>query len=337
MILQIIVKWEKKKKRGKNAGWFTKKSESANAMRRTTWFGLILKSNIDQNEDHILGPSTVAITKKLKEIIQKDKLTIADLEGACLEKLKLHYKNDVELDIVLINSKEKCSKPHPSCYNNNFYYLVDLSTKEKYTTSLTKHYASRYHIQEEARQDFFKAQINNQTPGNVYSNKKIISVVRVVVKKKWGYGFLSSIVIRKSDKQEYTFSYVDRLSLNDIEDIYLLKVQDKMHHLPSEDERDFNNAPLLIIRRTVIKNRVKDLQLGVENYQRTIICCLWRCDNGTEFKNKEMNQFCERKGIKREFSVARTPQQNGVAERKNRTLIEAARTMLANSKLPTTF
>ncbi|GJU82408.1 ribonuclease H-like domain-containing protein [Tanacetum coccineum] len=62
-----------------------------------------------------------------------------------------------------------------------------------------------------------------------------------------------------------------------------------------------------------------------------------RCDNGTEFKNKEMNQFCERKGIKREFSVARTPQQNGVAERKNKTLIEAARIMLADSKLPTTF
>ncbi|GJR82920.1 putative ribonuclease H-like domain-containing protein [Tanacetum coccineum] len=52
-----------------------------------------------------------------------------------------------------------------------------------------------------------------------------------------------------------------------------------------------------------------------------------RCDNGTEFKNSIMNQFCEIKGIKREFSVARTPQQNGVAERKNKTLIEAARTM----------
>ncbi|GJU52004.1 putative ribonuclease H-like domain-containing protein [Tanacetum coccineum] len=62
-----------------------------------------------------------------------------------------------------------------------------------------------------------------------------------------------------------------------------------------------------------------------------------KCDNGTEFKNKEINQFCERKGIKREFSVARTPQQNKVAERKNRTLIEAARIMLADSKLPTTF
>ncbi|GKB40436.1 ribonuclease H-like domain-containing protein [Tanacetum coccineum] len=50
-----------------------------------------------------------------------------------------------------------------------------------------------------------------------------------------------------------------------------------------------------------------------------------------------MNQLCEMKGIKREFSVARTPQQNRVAEKKNRTLIEAVRTMLAVSKLPTTF
>ncbi|GJU72736.1 putative ribonuclease H-like domain-containing protein [Tanacetum coccineum] len=62
-----------------------------------------------------------------------------------------------------------------------------------------------------------------------------------------------------------------------------------------------------------------------------------RCDNGTEFKNRVMSEFCEKKGIKKEFSIARTPQQNGVAERRNRTLIEAARTMLADSKLPTTF
>nr|GEX46710.1 hypothetical protein [Tanacetum cinerariifolium] len=62
-----------------------------------------------------------------------------------------------------------------------------------------------------------------------------------------------------------------------------------------------------------------------------------RCDNETEFKNREMNQFCEVKGIMRQYSVARTPQQNGVAKRRNRTLIEATRTMLADSKLPTTF
>ncbi|GJV65612.1 putative ribonuclease H-like domain-containing protein [Tanacetum coccineum] len=50
-----------------------------------------------------------------------------------------------------------------------------------------------------------------------------------------------------------------------------------------------------------------------------------------------MLEFCGEKGIKQEFSNARTPQQNGVAERMNRTLIEAARTMLADSHLPTTF
>nr|GEX23774.1 hypothetical protein [Tanacetum cinerariifolium] len=62
-----------------------------------------------------------------------------------------------------------------------------------------------------------------------------------------------------------------------------------------------------------------------------------RCDNGGEFKNKEINEFCTRKGIKREFSNARTPQQNRVAKRRNKTLIKAARTMLADAKLPVTF
>nr|GFA16492.1 ribonuclease H-like domain-containing protein [Tanacetum cinerariifolium] len=62
-----------------------------------------------------------------------------------------------------------------------------------------------------------------------------------------------------------------------------------------------------------------------------------RCDNGGEFKNKEMHEFCTKKGIRREFSIARTSQQNGVAKRRNRTLIEATRTMLADAKLLVTF
>ncbi|GJR23743.1 putative ribonuclease H-like domain-containing protein [Tanacetum coccineum] len=53
--------------------------------------------------------------------------------------------------------------------------------------------------------------------------------------------------------------------------------------------------------------------------------------------NKDVIEFCGSKGIKKEYSNARTPQQNRVAERKNRTLIEAARTMLADSFLPNTF
>ena len=58
-----------------------------------------------------------------------------------------------------------------------------------------------------------------------------------------------------------------------------------------------------------------------------------RSDNGTEFKNQLLNDFCSDKGISRQYSSPRTPQQNGVVERKNRTLIEAARTMLSESRL----
>ena len=62
-----------------------------------------------------------------------------------------------------------------------------------------------------------------------------------------------------------------------------------------------------------------------------------RSDNGTEFKNSTLIDFYTSKGIKRQYSVPRTPEQNGVVERKNRTLIEAARSMIADSGLPLTF
>ncbi|GJZ77645.1 putative ribonuclease H-like domain-containing protein [Tanacetum coccineum] len=82
----------------------------------------------------------------------------------------------------------------------------------------------------------------------------------------------------------------------------------------------------------ILKSFITEIENLVDHKVKVI-----RCDNGTEFKNREMNQFCEIKGSLRQFSVARTSQQNGVAEMRNRILIEAARTMLADSKLPTTF
>nr|GFA19337.1 retrovirus-related Pol polyprotein from transposon TNT 1-94 [Tanacetum cinerariifolium] len=76
---------------------------------------------------------------------------------------------------------------------------------------------------------------------------------------------------------------------------------------------------------TEIEN-LKDLKVKIITY-----------DNGGEFKNKEMNEFCTKKGIRIEFSNARTPKQNGVAKRRYITLIEVSRTMLADAKLPVTF
>jgi hypothetical protein len=74
----------------------------------------------------------------------------------------------------------------------------------------------------------------------------------------------------------------------------------------------------------------------VENETDLKIKCL-RSDNGGEFTSKEFIQFCENHGIKRQFSSPRTPQQNGVVERKNITVQEAARTMLNEAKLPDKF
>lgn len=62
-----------------------------------------------------------------------------------------------------------------------------------------------------------------------------------------------------------------------------------------------------------------------------------RSDNGAEFKNIILDAFYKEKCISQQFSAPRTPQQNDIVEIKNRTLIEVARTMLLDAKLPTSF
>ena len=62
-----------------------------------------------------------------------------------------------------------------------------------------------------------------------------------------------------------------------------------------------------------------------------------RSDHGTEFENSRFDEFCRENGMNHNFSAPRTPQQNGVVERKNRTLEEMARTMLIASGLPRNF
>ncbi|GKB31140.1 putative ribonuclease H-like domain-containing protein [Tanacetum coccineum] len=73
----------------------------------------------------------------------------------------------------------------------------------------------------------------------------------------------------------------------------------------------------------ILKSFIKEIENLVDKKVKII-----RCDNGTEFKNKLMDDFCKEKCIRREYNLVRTPQQNGVAERRYRTLIEASRTMV---------
>nr|GFA79577.1 hypothetical protein [Tanacetum cinerariifolium] len=79
----------------------------------------------------------------------------------------------------------------------------------------------------------------------------------------------------------------------------------------------------------VVIKFITQIQVGLNKTVRYV-----RTDNGTEFVNHTMTEYYERIGIFHQKTVPRTPQQNGVVERQNRTLVEAARTMLIFSKAP---
>ncbi|GJV51467.1 integrase, catalytic region, zinc finger, CCHC-type containing protein [Tanacetum coccineum] len=78
---------------------------------------------------------------------------------------------------------------------------------------------------------------------------------------------------------------------------------------------------------TVVIKFLKQIQVGLNKTVRFI-----RTDNGTEFVNKTLYDYYESVGIFHQKTVPRTPQQNGIVKRRNRTLVEAARTMLIFSK-----
>lgn len=81
--------------------------------------------------------------------------------------------------------------------------------------------------------------------------------------------------------------------------------------------------------KSAVVEAFRDFKAKVENQTGRRIRRL-RSDNGTEFVNRDMKEICAKAGIIHETSVAYTPQQNGTAERMNRTLVERARCMLSD-------
>ncbi|GKD30066.1 putative ribonuclease H-like domain-containing protein, partial [Tanacetum coccineum] len=117
---------------------------------------------------------------------------------------------------------------------------------------------------------------------------------------------------------------------------FVKSLMEKMYCLVVTDDFSRFSWVFFLATKDETSEILKTFITGIENLIDLKVKVI-RCDNRTKFKNSVMNQFYEMKGIKREFSVARTPQQNGIAKRKNTTLIEAARTMLADLRLPTPF
>ncbi|GJZ58677.1 hypothetical protein Tco_0614493 [Tanacetum coccineum] len=122
----------------------------------------------------------------------------------------------------------------------------------------------------EQRKSFYAYARGRQSRGDVYSTKRILAVTHVKVMRKHGYGYLEEIVVRRADNVLYRFKEGDfpRLRINDIEDMLLLVVQNRLINLSGDDVADFAIALRMFTRSLVIQKRVEDLQLGVKSYQK---------------------------------------------------------------------
>ena len=92
----------------------------------------------------------------------------------------------------------------------------------------------------------------------------------------------------------------------------------------------------LLVEKSEALNFFKCFKKMVEKETGLCVKCL-RTDRGGEFTSSEFNDFCKRSGIKRQLTTAYTPQQNGVAERKNRTVMNMVRSVLSDKNIPKTF
>ncbi|GKE07596.1 hypothetical protein Tco_1399614 [Tanacetum coccineum] len=116
---------------------------------------------------------------------------------------------------------------------------------------------------------FYKGNVGFPSRHEVYSKRNIRSVQSIKVDKQYGYAYLEEIMVTRTDKKEYMFCEADfpYLNQNDIKDLYLLKIQNKIRNIKGTEEYDLINALKMYIRMIVIKKRVEDVQMGVESYQ----------------------------------------------------------------------
>ncbi|GJR26846.1 hypothetical protein Tco_1103078 [Tanacetum coccineum] len=207
----------------------------------------------------------------------------------------------IDFSAYIMNGlKESSNVPVDYFFNNDLKYLQGGISSMTYTTSTTKTKAAQYDLQviedmvpniwspvkvaydkyalwgishwRKQRKTFYAYARGLESSHDVYSTKRILAVTRVEVMRKHGYGYLREIEVRRADNELYTFKEGDFpiLRINDIEDMLILIIQNRLINLSGDDFSDFPIAPRMFTRSMVIQKRVEDLQLGVKSYQKKI-------------------------------------------------------------------
>nr|GEW21929.1 hypothetical protein [Tanacetum cinerariifolium] len=222
-----------------------------------------------------------------------DNLTKEILVGPAYNLLKGTCKSYVKLDYTM--EECYCGLSEQLDWNN-----PEGSNEKKNTASMTNSKATRYDLKgikdmvpnlwspvkvvyvryallgishsRTKRQNFYGYTTKMVSKHDVYSTKRILSIISVKVNEWYMYGYLEEIVVKRADQKFYTFKEGEfkRLRLNDIEDMLLLIVQNKIHNLDTNVVVYLEMNLRMFARRTVIQARVEDLLLGVESYQKKL-------------------------------------------------------------------
>ncbi|GJX11136.1 hypothetical protein Tco_0200995 [Tanacetum coccineum] len=140
-----------------------------------------------------------------------------------------------------------------------------------------------------------KGLLNIESARDVYSRNRIVAIKKLAIVEWHNYKHLDWITVRRDDDKLYTFKEGDynRLHLEDIEDMLLLLVQDKLTNLNIEEHLALGVSLRMFTRSIVIKRRVEDLQLGIESYQKklnlTKLDTLMRIDELQKFSDGTLN------------------------------------------------
>ncbi|GJR19803.1 hypothetical protein Tco_0968330 [Tanacetum coccineum] len=231
-------------------------------LNKSKWF-LELKKSVKAPEDFndVLG-TTFDFSNFIKYRLNKDTVTKADLEGPVFELFKGSCKSCIELEYHFEHAHGRQYILAEFFFNQDLEYIKTGNLEErKYTASFIKTKSTRYELYEieemiqglwspykvDYDKDvafkishrgpkwklFYRARQAIQSDHIVYSRMKILSIVRITVEKHCRYGYLKGMVVKRANQKEYMFKEADfpSLHLNDIEDMFLLYYQNKLHHL----------------------------------------------------------------------------------------------------------
>ncbi|GJW67564.1 hypothetical protein Tco_0121988 [Tanacetum coccineum] len=263
---------------------------------------------IDNLTQEVLTDPTYDLIKGTCKSVVELEYHLEEVFKATNDRLDWHnpegkpYPHDLSKPLPLIqNERGRQVIPWNYFINNDLEYLKGESSSQNYTTSVTKAkaadygqvkwiknkvsrirspvkvvydkhaYWGTYHWGPKHRR-FYGYASNMESSYDVYSRHMIIAVTCLKIREWFGYSHLEEIIVRRQDDKLYKFreGNFKRIRRQDIEDMLLLLVQDKMSNLNLEERYALNVALRMFTRRIIIQERVEDLQLGVESYQKKI-------------------------------------------------------------------